>query len=73
MGGLESELKSLCFTVIDRDGQLDFACGLADSSGNSTKQVDQSVVGRSEIQIIIEITESILKGRWDEAIANVHG
>ncbi len=61
IGNLEEKIEVPSSTVINRDQQLDFLSGLAFSSDNSPKKVDQFVVLRDVIVIILEITGSILE------------
>ncbi len=55
IGNLGGVMETSGSTVVDGDGQLDFAGGLACSSGNSTKKIGQFAVGRGVVQIAIEV------------------
>ncbi len=70
VSNLESVIKASSSTIIDRDRKLHFVGGLACSSGDNTKKVDQFVVRRSVVWFIIEITDSLMEERWDEVVAN---
>ncbi len=73
VGSLEGIIEASDSTVVNGNSQLDFLSGLACSSSNSPKKVDQFVVGRGAVNIIIERTGSIMEQRREKAIPNFHG
>ncbi len=70
VGNLEEISGSI---VINGDQLLDFMGGCACSSSNNPKKVDQFVVWRGVIEVIVEITGSILEWRWVKVVTDFHG
>ncbi len=71
VGNLEGMIKGPSSTIIDGDQQLVFVGGLACISRVSSKNFEP--VWRSVVEVIIEMTDSILEWRWVVVVASLHG
>ncbi len=71
VGNLEGKIKGPSSTIIDGDQQLDCSDRLACISSVSSKNFEP--VWRGVIEVIIEMTGSILEWRWVVVVASFHG
>ncbi len=70
IGNFQGVIKSTHSTVVDGDGKFSFPSELSPRSDRSTKKSNWFVIGRFVVKVTIEVTDVVLDGGADKAIAN---
>ncbi len=69
VGNFEGVSETTGSTVVNGDRKFEFSCGLACSSGKSTKKSNRFVIRGVVVKITIEVTEMVFEGRVNMVVA----